>query len=523
MELAVKYHAPSSGDSEINLVLLHGWGAGSEIWQPWLPLLRQHGTVTLIDLPGFGASAPGDWADLDGLLNAIAEQLPSDAVLVGFSLGGMLAVQLAARYPDRVKGLVTIASNASYVAREQWPLAMDEATYQGFYQLVAAKPAIALKRFLGLQVKGAEQEKTLLKRLRQLQAEALPDTETLVTALDCLAALDNTQALRILSLPALYLFGGEDVLVPKQAAEQLAGLVQGRVEVIEGAPHAPFISHPEQCWQAIQSLLASLAGERSRPAIDKQQMADSFSRAAGSYDSVAALQRQVGEQLLSLTPSEQRGCLVDLGSGTGYFTEKLVQANPAAEVIAVDIAEGMLRYARERRDIEAQWLCGDAESLPLADSSVDGLFSSLAIQWCENPAQLFRELYRVLKPGGQCWLATLGPETLHELRRAWSTVDDYVHVNQFAERAALEQGWQQAGFELQALEEQALVLEYDSLKELTRELKALGAHNVNSGRPAGLTGRRRMQQFMQGYEAQRNGQGLLPATYQTWWIQLRHP
>lgn len=113
---------------------------------------------------------------------------------------------------------------------------------------------------------------------------------------------------------------------------------------------------------------------------DKRQVAASFSRAAASYDAVAELQRGVGESLLSALPegfSPRRW--VDLGCGTGYFSRALERRFGAAEGLAVDIAEGMLRHARARGGA-SHFIGGDAERLPLRDGSCDLLFSSLAIQ-----------------------------------------------------------------------------------------------------------------------------------------------
>jgi len=185
--------------------------------------------------------------------------------------------------------------------------------------------------------------------------------------------------------------------------------------------------------------------------------------------------------------------------------------------MAMDLAEGMLQYARAHREgLSCHWLCGDAEAIPLADHSIDVIFSSLAIQWCENPEQLFTEIHRVLTPGGQFFFSTLGPNTLHELRSAWQAVDDYVHVNNFLDQASLEAAIQHAGLSIKQWREDNDCLHYAQLNELTRELKGLGAHNVNQGRPEGLMGKQKIKAFKAGYEAQRDRDGLLPASYQVW-------
>lgn len=254
----------------------------------------------------------------------------------------------------------------------------------------------------------------------------------------------------------------------------------------------------------------------------KPDIAESFSRAAGSYDSVAELQRRVGFNLLDRIDTEVNpsGVILDLGCGTGFFGPELHQRYSPYMLLSLDLAEGMLNYAREHRATAAsQWLCGDAESLPLADNSVDLIFSSLAIQWCENLPALFGEVARVLKPGGQFLFATLGPETLHELRSAWSAVDNYQHVNRFISLSTLKK---EAGSHLMPglLEQEYEILRYQQVRELTHELKGLGAHNISAGRQSGLTGKARVMAFKEAYEVFRTEDGILPATYQVFYGKL---
>ncbi|HKS11708.1 MAG TPA: malonyl-ACP O-methyltransferase BioC [Pseudomonas sp.] len=265
----------------------------------------------------------------------------------------------------------------------------------------------------------------------------------------------------------------------------------------------------------------------SRPTLpgglpDKRQVAASFSRAAASYDSVAALQRAVGETLLEQLPGDLRPVdWLDLGSGTGYFSRQLNQRYAQATGLAVDIAEGMLRHARSAGGARYH-VVGDAERLPLRDASVDLVFSSLAVQWCEQFGAVLDEAHRVLRPGGVLAFTSLCVGTLQELRDSWQAVDGLVHVNRF--RRFEEYQRLCAGSALQVLDltRLAQVLHYPDVRGLTHELKALGAHNLNPGRPTGLTGRARMQALLQAYEGFRQPHGL-PATYQVVYGVLRKP
>ena len=255
---------------------------------------------------------------------------------------------------------------------------------------------------------------------------------------------------------------------------------------------------------------------------DKRQVAASFSRAAASYDSVAQLQRDVGQALLARlprTPGVRRW--VDLGSGTGYFSRVLAEQYPQAHGVAVDIAEGMLRHARQLGGAQ-QYVVGDAEQLPLADASCDLLFSSLAVQWCGDFAAVLAEAQRVLRPGGALAFASLCDGTLFELRDSWRAVDASVHVNRFRPLAAYQQLCGASGMQVLGLDVVPHVLHYADVRDLTHELKALGAHNINPGRPGGLTGRQRIKGLIDAYERMRQPAGL-PATYQVIYGVLRKP
>ncbi|WP_111642729.1 malonyl-ACP O-methyltransferase BioC [Marinimicrobium alkaliphilum] len=526
LSLAVQRHPATRPEQALAepLVLLHGWGCDSRSWAPLLPHLQQLGEVWTLDLPGFGGSEPlldgaGQGA-LEALLTRIEDSLPARAVLLGWSFGGMLATALAARQPERITHLVTLASNLCFVARPEWPAAMPKAVNRQFNKSFEQQPEQTLKHFAGLLAKGDGAERALLKQLRPLFTDArlTPDW---AAALALLARMDNRAAYAQLRQPGLHLLAEQDALVPAEAlgAMQTFNPAQ-QLALIPSAAHALHWSQPEAVAQEIAQFL--------RPAtLDKRRVAQSFSKAAATYDSVARLQRAVGEHLLTQLPSTtfvsdaQAPMILDLGCGTGYFTEQLALRSPGAQVIGLDIAEGMLQFARRERPGPGYWLGGDAESLPLADASIDIIYSSLAIQWCSDLPALFAELRRVLKPGGHLLFSTLGPQTLWELKRAWQQVDGYTHVNRFATATAVRQALDAAGLAERDWQAQTRVLGYPKLHELTRELKALGAHNINSGQAAGLTGRHKIDALKLAYEQHRDAEGWLPASYQVFYGQAQ--
>lgn len=255
--------------------------------------------------------------------------------------------------------------------------------------------------------------------------------------------------------------------------------------------------------------------------IDKRLVAASFGKAAASYDQAARLQRLVGETLLGMIPPELvPHQLLDLGCGTGYFTRILAQRFPAAKTYGLDLSQGMLDYAARHSPEDIAWIGGDAEQLPLADASLDLVFSSLVIQWCPDLLQAFREMRRVVAPGGRVLFATLAEDTLWELREAWKQVDNFRHVNDFLPFTEICHRVESAGFDRVQIRQEQRVLEYAELRELTGELKSLGAVNLNPDRPPGMTGRQRALALRRAYEGFRNSHGRLPATWHLVWGSL---
>lgn len=242
----------------------------------------------------------------------------------------------------------------------------------------------------------------------------------------------------------------------------------------------------------------------------------SFDRAGAGYDAVAALQTVVRERLLRrldlLTVAPR--VILDAGAGTGYASHALKRRYPVGQVLALDSAFGMLRAAgcQQSRVGYFHRVCADATHLPLADASVDLIISSLMLQWCD-PDAVFAEFRRVLAPNGCLRFTSLGPDTLHELRAAWASVDSHSHVNRFIHMHDVSAAMVRAGFAAPVLYVERYTLTYAEVRGLAADLKAIGAHNVTSGRPRGLTGPRKFAAMQAAYETFRR-EGRLPATYE---------
>lgn len=246
----------------------------------------------------------------------------------------------------------------------------------------------------------------------------------------------------------------------------------------------------------------------------KRGVRQAFDRAATTYDAAAVVQREICDHLLALArqhpPPAHVARLLDAGCGTGTGAVAVTDWLAPDLTLALDFAPGML--ARHVGHGRALPVCGDLEALPLADGSVDAVWSSLAVQWC-NPARALREMARVLRPGGVAWLATLGPATLWELREAFRGIDDADHVIGFHSADTWRQCALQAGFQIGAVTQPATAATAGSLRRLLRDIKAIGAHQVGSGRRRTPLGKAAWRQLEATYERHRRADGLLPATY----------
>ena len=261
----------------------------------------------------------------------------------------------------------------------------------------------------------------------------------------------------------------------------------------------------------------------------KRNVRRSFGAAAGTYDENAFLQREIANRLferldyIKLNPARA----LDLGSGTGYATRKLRDRYLNADIVSLDLAPPMLQFARRQlpqtpalarllkvftRSATTDFICADAESLPLANESLDLALSCLTLQWC-TPERVAKEVSRVLRPNGLFMFTTFGPDTLKELRQAFRSVDDKPHVNDFVDMHDIGDILVQAGFADPVMDQETITLTYTDLKTMLRELKGIGAHNVLPGRETGLMGKISWQKLQAAYEKFRLDKRL-PATYE---------
>ena len=246
---------------------------------------------------------------------------------------------------------------------------------------------------------------------------------------------------------------------------------------------------------------------------DKRAALKQFSRASATFDNADAdaVHAEARTRLLARLPLfklEPRRVL-DLGAATGKASADLAAMYPEARILATDLCWQMAERARGRCEHLGRVAAvnGDAEKLPFADASIDLIFANLLLPWCD-PREVFGEAARVLRDGGLLMFTTVGPDTLQELRWAWSEVDDGVHVHGFADMHDLGDMASRAGLAEPVMDVDRLQVTYTGLDGLVADLRACGATNVAHGRRTGLTGRARWQAFCDRLEAQRTADRL---------------
>ena len=251
--------------------------------------------------------------------------------------------------------------------------------------------------------------------------------------------------------------------------------------------------------------------------IDKKLIAESFSRAAKTYDAFAFLQKEVAsrtfERLSYMNVKPKK--ILDAGCGTGLCSRQLRDDFSRAKICAVDLAPGMIELAKtdQKTFKKIDYQVADIDSLPYEDNTFDIVFSSLTIQWVPNLGKTFSELNRVLKPGGLIIFSTLGPDTLYELKESWQSVDAKTHVNEFIDMHIVGDAVFNSNFENVVMDRDVITLTYQTMKGLMKDLKSIGAHNINDDRPKGMMGKTQYKKLENAYERFRKD-GVLPATYE---------
>lgn len=239
------------------LVMIHGWGMHSGVWQPLVKRLSRQYMLYLVDLPGMGSSRPIEPYHLHALAEEVAQVIPGVSDVLGWSLGGLVAQRIALNQPDRIRRLVLVGSTPCFVSRPGWEAGVDPDYFNTFAHNVNSNYRHAMLQFLTLQCMRASDARSTIKQLRaSFDTKPTPTQTTLLRALHILLESDLREEASNIRKPTLLIHGDRDTLAPVQAAHwMMQQLPMGYLRVMSGSAHAPFLSHSEQFIEALDQFL----------------------------------------------------------------------------------------------------------------------------------------------------------------------------------------------------------------------------------------------------------------------------
>lgn len=242
-----------------DVVLLHGWGLHGGVFAALAENLASRFRISLIDMPGHGRSpAPKQTFNLSILTEIVASAAPFHATWLGWSLGGMVATQLALAAPARVEKLILVNSSPRFITADDWPWAMNPTVLAGFAQALQDDYHGTLDRFLSLQiVPGSAEERSTLRQLREMLLQfPTPASQALRDGLAILRSADLRTQFSALHCPTLLILGQRDRLVPAGIGPAVKKLLPtAQIDLVKGAGHAPFLSHPREFLASLAAFL----------------------------------------------------------------------------------------------------------------------------------------------------------------------------------------------------------------------------------------------------------------------------
>ena len=513
------------------LVLLSGWSCDSQIFDWLISGLSQHFVIVNAELNVIPEGQSFE-ACCKELADTLFPEFTQAVSFLGWSLGGNIAIEIASKYPQRCKALTLLASSPVFVNHNDVNWAMQAEEFEAFKQQVANDAAKGLKQFDKLMThsndkSNARSLRLALKDYRQGQVDnnKIWSHNTLNTGLDFLASLDQRDCIKQLeetNISVHSILFSNDALVSPNTER-----CYSQCDVVEGASHLGFLTHTDTVYHACLSMLDNANPEPSR---NKQSIAASFSHAAVNYDGASDVQQRIAAKVYArLEASIQLNnkapqYIIDAGCGTGLWTEKLKHL--AKHVTGVDFADGMLNFAKSQHPSVQHWLQADLENMPLIAEQSDYIFSSLAVQWCDNFNTMLAHWYTLLKPDGEVILATLATDTLHELAECFTHVDAQTHVNDFYSYQQLLGFVEDSQFSLEYSLQENEVQYYSSAIGLMHDLKSIGAQTIKTNKglvkPKPMT-KSQLSLVSSSYEKYRTADKRLPATYDVVYLHLRKP
>lgn len=244
-------HIESVGQGRA-LVLIHGWAMHSGLLAPLTRALSGHFRVYLADLPGHGRSRDDTDLSLDHVIDRILDTVPDGAIWGGWSLGGLFALTAAQRHPERVGGLIGIATNPCFVRTPDWEHGVPAQVFSGFAAGLREDFDRTVERFLALEALGSARATALLRELYQdVMAHGPPTREALQRGLELLQHSDARPDVARLRQPSLWFAGRRDRLVPAPSMQWCARTA-ARSRLLElDSGHMPFLGHAPVMAEAV--------------------------------------------------------------------------------------------------------------------------------------------------------------------------------------------------------------------------------------------------------------------------------
>ena len=240
-----------------DLVLIHGWGMHSGIWEPIIDKFSNEYTLHLVDIPGMGKSHVIDPYDLNHVVEVISESLPTSFDILGWSLGSLITLKMSLMYPEKIHRMVLVGGTPCFINQIDWSHGVDIRDFNDFANKLFKNYKSTMINFYTLQLMHSKNSKLLIKKLKQIdEAENPPDVKSLQLGLDILLKNDLRDDINKIDHQTLLIVGDMDRLTPKSASMWLEShMKKGQLKVIEGASHIPFLSHPDEFFRHLDHFL----------------------------------------------------------------------------------------------------------------------------------------------------------------------------------------------------------------------------------------------------------------------------
>lgn len=240
-----------------DLVLIHGWGMHSGIWEPIIDKFSNEYTLHLVDIPGMGKSHVIDPYDLNHVVEVISESLPTSFDILGWSLGSLITLKMSLMYPEKIHRMVLVGGTPCFINQIDWSHGVDIRDFNDFANKLFKNYKSTMINFYTLQLMHSKNSKLLIKKLKQIdEAENPPDVKSLQLGLDILLKNDLRDDINKIDHQTLLIVGNMDRLTPKSASMWLEShMKKGQLKVIEGASHIPFLSHPDEFFRHLDRFL----------------------------------------------------------------------------------------------------------------------------------------------------------------------------------------------------------------------------------------------------------------------------